>query len=495
MILQKRLLMSSLAILLSGTGLQPVSAAPWVRGFVVGNYGYAFRYGGRSGYSRGSEIEPGVDCVHGSDPKFANPDQTRRALAFQPWRSKEELDLIANPPGVEQTSEPGEVRFSIWNRAIAYRGYKHGIETYVNPFAADDPGLSEVNDRIGEGFNLDGKTTDRDFVSPDGEKGIDNALYRAWGCDTPWRGNGNANLDLRANDKMQNGLYTMVIRISGNQDPLNDSDATIEIGYSPDKIVKDARGGVAVDYSYRILTGPQYTRMKAKIKNGVVDSEQVAELHAPRFAWFYDQLGDADFHQGRLRLNIAADGSATGLLGGYRNWLDLYAENTFSQDGGQQGVREHEDHVALYFALKRNADAMPDPKTGQNMAISTAYRLKLAPVYVVDPAKPMAIPTVASDERRKKIFETVRAAMIKSTLTRIPQDVPQGTGEAAVPGLERRIVDLPSKAYFLKTLDRPHYPGPDIDNNGKPVDAEGNPLPASRPQQQADNASAGVRQP
>ena len=43
---------------------------------------------------------------------------------------------------------------------------------------------------------------------------------------------------------MQEGLYTMVIRVSGNQDPMNDDDATVEIGYSPDKIVKDARGGV-----------------------------------------------------------------------------------------------------------------------------------------------------------------------------------------------------------------------------------------------------------
>ena len=37
----------------------------------------------------------------------------------------------------------------------------------------------------------------------------------------------------------------MVIRVSGNQDPMNDNDATVEIGYSPDKIVKDARGGNA----------------------------------------------------------------------------------------------------------------------------------------------------------------------------------------------------------------------------------------------------------
>jgi hypothetical protein len=28
------------------------------------------------------------------------------------------------------------------------------------------------------------------------------------------------------------------------------------------------------------------------------------------------------------------------LMGGYRDWRDLYAENTFAQDGGQQGTRE-----------------------------------------------------------------------------------------------------------------------------------------------------------
>ena len=127
---------------------------------------------------------------------------------------------------------------------VAYRGYKKEIETYVNPWATDDPGQPQVTSRIGDGFNLDGKIKADDFVSPDGEKGIDNNLYRAWGCDAPWRGNGNATLDLRANDKMQEGLYTMVIRVSGNQDPMNDSDATVEIGYSPDKIVKDARGGI-----------------------------------------------------------------------------------------------------------------------------------------------------------------------------------------------------------------------------------------------------------
>src|SRR5471030_1847851 len=342
MILQKRLMVCASALgLMAGTAA-PAAAAPWVRGYVVGQYEYAFRYGGRADFTRGAEIEPGMDCKHGASTHFANDGNTKIAVQRQKFRSHQEIDWIAKPPGLDDVRAPVLTRFHIWNRAVAYRGYKRGIETYVNPWAAEDPGQPQVTSRIGDGFNLDGKIKAGDFVSPDGERGIDNNLYRAWGCDAPWRGNGNATLALRANDKMQDGLYTMVIRVSGNKDPMNDDNATLEIGYSPDKIVKDARNAVAIDYSYRILQSEQYTRLKAKIRSGVVETEQVEHLHTPRIAWFYDQTGDTNFAKGRIRLTIAPDGlSATGLIGGYRNWRDLYAEDTFAQDGGQQGTREH----------------------------------------------------------------------------------------------------------------------------------------------------------
>jgi hypothetical protein len=231
--------------------------------------------------------------------------------------------------------------------------------------------------------------------------------------------------------------------------------------------------------------------LKARIKDGVVESEQVAELHSPRIAWFYDQTGDTDFHQGRMRLKIAADGlTATGLIGGYRNWRDLYAENTFAQDGGQQGVREHEDHVALYYALRRNADGMYNSQTGKYDGISAAYRLKLTSAFVVDPDKPMDIPILVGDLRRKKIFEAIKANTITGAATRIPQAVPAGTGEAAYPGMEHGIVELSSKDFFLKTLDRPHYPdGVGTDNRGEPVDDQGQFLkkPQAKPQHQVNN--------
>ena len=267
-----------------------------------------------------------------------DPTNPESAGAPEMALHRQEIDWISAPPGLDKVTRarPDPLLY-LGPRACpiaATRTDRDLCESICRrrsrPAAGDQPHRRRL--QSGRQDQAD------DFVSPDGEKGIDNNLYRAWGCDAPWRGNGNATLDLRANDKMQEGLYTMVIRISGNKDPMNDDDAVVEIGYSPDKIVKDARNGVAVDYSYRILQTAQYTRLKAKIRNGVVETEQVEHLHSPRIAWFYDQTGDANFTKGKLRLTIAPDGlSATGLIGGYRNWRDLYAENTFAQDGGAAG--------------------------------------------------------------------------------------------------------------------------------------------------------------
>jgi hypothetical protein len=409
-------------------------AAPWVKGYVVGFYEFAFRYGGRADFARGSEIEPGIDCPHGSTVHFAVPALVQQSLSLVPWRSPKEVEALAHPPADGLTRDRAGVYYATWRAASAYRAYSPDIQTYINPFTAEDPGQPQVTSRIGEGFNLDGKIKSDDFVSPDGEKGIDNELYRAWGCDAPWRaGAGSAGtLVLRSNDKMLEGLYTVVIRVSGNKDPMNDDNATLEIGYSPDQIAKDALGNVGFDYSYRILQSDQYTKLKAKVKDGVVETEQAAEIHMPQIAWFFNQTRDAHFRQGKIRVTPNPDGTSAGLVGGYRDWRDLFAQNVYAQDGGQQGVREHEDHVSLYYALRRHADGMFNAKTGRYDGISTAYRLKLTPAFVVDPDKVMPIPVRSSEGRGRKPYDDTMAAMIKGAETLIPQPVPPGSGEAAV---------------------------------------------------------------
>ena len=80
---------------------------------------------------------------------------------------------------------------------------------------------------------------------------------------------------------------------------------------------------------------------------------------------------------------------------------------------------------------------MFNAKTGRYDGISSAYRLKLVPVFVVDPDKPMGIPVRDGDMRRRKAFDDTAAAMIKAADTLVPQAVPPGSGElAAVDGIE-----------------------------------------------------------
>src|SRR5436309_2313941 len=76
----KRALTASCIAVMAASFTQ--AAAPWVRGYVVAFYDPAFRYGGRADYSRGTEIEPGVDCPHGSTTHFAIPAQVAAKTAM-----------------------------------------------------------------------------------------------------------------------------------------------------------------------------------------------------------------------------------------------------------------------------------------------------------------------------------------------------------------------------------------------------------------------------
>ena len=69
--------------------------------------------------------------------------------------------------------------------------------------------------------------------------------------------------------------------------------------------------------------------------------------------------------------------------------------------------------------------------------------------------------------------------MIKAITTRIVQDVPLGTGEGQFPAMEKTIVDLPSRDFFLKTLDAPGR----LDDNGNVVEPKPERLSALRARQ------------
>ncbi len=357
----------------------PAISAPWVRGYVVGNYEPAFHYGAKTGTT-----DPGSDC-----PKGANPDNNYRKILKTAWRGDDEVYELTRP-----VTETGKDPTLVMNDALAHRGFRKDIETYINPFGAPDPGAQEVTGKVAEGFDLDGNAKTGGFTNLEGRHGIDNAYYRVMGCGNSYRGLAyQGYLSNRGNDKMLDGLYTMVVRISGNQDPTNDSDARVEIGYSPDHVVKDAMANAVSDYSFRIAKAAQYSALRARIRNSVVETEPLAALHMPRFAWYETNRGDAVLFKGRLRLDMQPDGGLSGLAGGYQDFRDLYAHDTFNVPSGGQSreTTYYQNQIALYYALRRNADGMPDPKTGENTAISVAYRFLARPAFVIDPQTPVVI--------------------------------------------------------------------------------------------------------
>src|SRR5262245_63979834 len=114
----KRVWMASCLAVMAASCAQ--AAAPWVRGYVVAFYDPAFRYGGRADYSRGTEIEPGIDCPHGSTIHFAVPAHVAQAFSLISWRTPQEVEALANPPATGLDRNPAGVYFHTWRATSAY---------------------------------------------------------------------------------------------------------------------------------------------------------------------------------------------------------------------------------------------------------------------------------------------------------------------------------------------------------------------------------------
>ena len=70
------------------------------------------------------------------------------------------------------------------------------------------------------------------------------------------------------------------------------------------------------------------------------------------------------------------DGSLHGIIGGYQPWKDYYHYLAVRGEGTGQI-----DAPAVYYAMKRHADGVPDPVTGEHTAISAAYYWEAVPAF------------------------------------------------------------------------------------------------------------------
>lgn len=323
----------------------------------------------------------GRDCPHGINP---GPETYYRRELAMIGKSKAEIDdYIKTFLDLSRMSDTAPV--------VQMRGRVDGKPTdvYAHPESVPDPNIYVIEGPNGYGFNLDGKVKPGDFTDPDtGETGVDNQLYRVTGCINeirPHSATEYAPLPTSYWSVVQEVMPAMLIEISGIDDEQNDDDVTVAFYRAQERAQSDSNGGMLAGMSFHIDPNPRWHNiMHGKIKDGVITTTPT-NLNIATDPFVMPEL---KFTQARLRLQIAANGNMRGRLGAYHAWYPFY----WMYGVGTWGVEatNNIDLPGLYYALKKNADADPDPKTGQNTSISLAYQVDAVPAFVIHDDQPTA---------------------------------------------------------------------------------------------------------
>jgi hypothetical protein len=315
------------------------------------------------------------DCPNGLN--LSAIDFYRRDLA-KAGHSHDEIEAaLKDFPGEGGLKQP-------WVPLVVTRG--NGKDNvYVHPETMADPGLIEVGGKYAYGFNLDGKgdQSPSKFEDPDShEKGINNQVYKVMGCIRSYRGlppPGRPSLAENLWDVLRDVMPAWLISINAPDGFSKDSDVTVTVDRALERITRDASGAVAqADMTYQIDPDPRsHNVLKGHLKGNVVT------IDPADFKMILDPylLPEVAMTQTHLRITINPDGTAKALLGGYQS-VDMY----YYGMSNQAYIKEYAasiDVPAVYYALKRNADADPDPKTGQNRRISSAYFIEAVPAFAV----------------------------------------------------------------------------------------------------------------
>ena len=267
---------------------------------------------------------------------------------------------------------------------IMYRGRHNGKPMHVYTFPStvpDVPGMTRFN--LGPeayGFNLDGNSKTGYTEADTKEAGIDNGFWRATGCFISHRGSrekgpthGIMHWDLQR-DKQP----AWAIRVVAD-DFTKDGDVTVSLYRAMERVWRDANGDVRRYSTFRIDPDKRWqsNTLKGKIKNGevTVSGEQLHLLGDPYV------LTDLDMNKAQFRFKLDADGNLEGVLGGYIPWITIFYE--YGSSGFTTEFMTGVNLPAMYWALRKSADGSPDPKTGENTTISSAYRVAAVPAFLV----------------------------------------------------------------------------------------------------------------
>lgn len=268
------------------------------------------------------------------------------------------------------------------NMTVEETQLRQEIETWHPTTESDGFEFLEVEGDLSWGLNLDGVDSPNDFTHPDGTTGIDNEVYRAVGCIIGFRGPDGVEFIFQDKAIVDAKYNRMMIELTGVDSLENDDSVTINLYRGMDRLLTDATGlnvmsggSQRVDYRW----GKDLMRkMQGKIVDSTLVTEPIADMVMP---WM--NLGVPSIHifrDMRLQLDLTPEG-ATGILAGYAD-IDSWYYQLIRNDSTHHLSNGQISGISLYKALRRLADAYPDPATGENMAISTALDVKMTQVFI-----------------------------------------------------------------------------------------------------------------
>jgi hypothetical protein len=256
------------------------------------------------------------------------------------------------------------------------------VESYHPTVAPDALPFLEGEGPVAPGLDLDGAQGAEDFTSPDGRAGIDNQMHRVLGCIANYRGPDGPIRFFEDEMVLRENYNRIIVQLDGVDSLADDPAVDVMIFRGRDKVLVDAGGLKALPGgTQRIDTrwGSRYIRhTRGRIEKGVLTTEPVDLL----YPWDAFYMPTDQFMWGaRLRLTLTPE-SAEGLVAGYtdvetwymhmlRNWSAHY--QSYGKSSGP----------SIYKAMRRLADAVPDPATGANRAISSALAAKFTQVRVL----------------------------------------------------------------------------------------------------------------
>jgi uncharacterized protein DUF1592/uncharacterized protein DUF1588/uncharacterized protein DUF1595/uncharacterized protein DUF1585/uncharacterized protein DUF1587 len=269
-----------------------------------------------------------------------------------------------------------------WVSVAATRG--NGKDNvYLHPTTVPDARLMPAVGRFAYGFKLGkGAASSSSYEDPDThEKGVDNQLFRAIGCIPAYKGSPPPQPPLEAEyrwDSTRAAMGAWLISISG-EDLSKDGEVWVTFESSIDPaITQDANAHIQSDMTYRVMAHPASRNvLHGRIRDGVVTTDPATIVM--KCDSYIQPI--YEFRDARMRLTLKPSGRLEGVLGGYQPWYPLYWSHAKVGYIDERGFGV--DTPALYYALRRNADAYPDPRTGENTAISAAYMIEAVPAFIV----------------------------------------------------------------------------------------------------------------